>query len=84
MKLIDLLELLVKDSNLNRRQRADAQALIEDLRKINAFGTAVQDMNGRHICKPRYVYMPGNGFYGSRSVSKYVCEICDKDMGSNV
>lgn len=74
MKLIDLIELLVKNSDgLNKQQRADAKVLLTELRNVNAFGTVVIAANGRHMCVPRFVHIPG-GYY--------VCEICGKEMNN--
>jgi hypothetical protein len=82
MKLIDLIELLVKNSEgLNKQQRADAKVLLTELRNVNAFGTVVTAANGRHMCVPRFVHIPG---YSMRRTGRdfYVCEICGREMNN--
>lgn len=84
MKLIDLIELLVKNSEgLNKQQRADAKVLLTELRNVNAFGTVVTAANGRHMCVPRYVHIPPYSYaYGRTGRDFYVCEICGREMNN--
>lgn len=82
MTLIELLEIIVKKTELNSKQRKDAELLITELKQVNAFGTAVRELDAKHECVARWVdttYLPGYG--GSiATYGHWVCKYCGRKM----
>jgi len=79
MTLIELLEIIVKKTELNTKQRKDAEQLINELRQANVFGTVAQKINARHECVSRVV--DAEYFYGRMRVpSHLVCIYCGRKM----
>lgn len=84
MKLVDLLELLARhDDKLSPEQRADTRILISELRKINAFGNAINSIDVKHQCAPRWnesqTFYPPTG-QAIRTAGYYDCRICGRNL----
>jgi hypothetical protein len=88
MKLVDLLEILTRNSTgLTQTQRADARILISELRKINAFGNAINSIDVKHECVPRWnppeQYQPsGPNGPTVRTAGYYDCRICGRNLNN--
>lgn len=84
MKIVDLLALLVRDDErLSPRDRADARELIRELRRINAFGSAVNGIDVKHTCQPVYhaaELITEGPTKGGWSGAYYDCLICGRNM----
>lgn len=80
MTLLELLVILVKKTELTKRQRADAEQLLRELKLINAFGTAVQEVHAVHECESRWVDATRSWDGTLIEYGYYRCKFCERKL----
>jgi len=77
MNIVGLLRLLVIRADLIEPERRDALKLLDELDKINAFGTLATMTTGKHAFSPFRVY-PTDARGNPVGNSYIVCRLCGK------
>ena len=71
MTFVELIRLLMQRAPLNEVEQRDANSLLDELERLNAFGTVLGNTQMQeHVCTPDNRY----GFNGTR------CGQCGKDL----
>jgi hypothetical protein len=77
MNIVGLLRLLVMRADFREPEKRDALKLLDELDKINAFGTLATMTTGKHTFTPFRVYP--TDYKGNPVGNSYiVCKLCGK------